>query len=69
MRKAVFDEKRGDLGRICRLLAEDKEQLQAADRKRVEQALTTLRERFGYTDASARDSAARLLTARFADWG
>lgn len=69
IRKAVFDEKRGELAKFCRSIVTEQDKLPEVERRRVERALDVMQARFGYTEASARDAAARLLAGRYSDLG
>lgn len=68
LRRSVFEDKRGELGQICRLLVEEEQKLKAPDRERISGVIRQLEERFGYTGDSARDAAARLLTTRYSEF-
>lgn len=65
LRSAVFAEKRGELGTICRALREKEPVRDPAIQKAAEATLRGLMERFGYEEAAVRDSAAYLVSERF----
>ncbi|OQX69327.1 MAG: hypothetical protein B6A08_05415 [Sorangiineae bacterium NIC37A_2] len=65
LRSAVFAEKRQELGKICEALREETPPKDTALRKAVDTARAGLMQRFGYTEAAVRDTAAYLFAERF----
>lgn len=65
LRSAVFAEKRGELGTLCRALREKEPVRDPLLQKTADAALRGLMERFGYQEAAVRDSAAYLVAERF----
>jgi len=65
LRAMVFEEKRAELGNICRALREEPLDPKGPYAQVAQAAKKQLIERFGYSEASVRDTAIRLATERF----
>ncbi len=71
MKAAIFGTRRGTVAEVTRdlviLLREEGRSLDPQRKKNAEEALTRLKERYGYADSSAADMASVLLRKRFSD--
>jgi len=65
LRRSVFQERQAGVARFCRQLVDPEIPREAADERRIEQALIWLETNAAYRADSARDAAARLVAERY----
>lgn len=65
LRRSVFQERQAGVARFCQQLVDPEIPREAADERRITQALAWLEEHAGYEPDSARDAAARLVAERY----